>query len=162
MLTVNSVSTLRFPIELSVVGVSWHQETIMLVGVGDEVRVEREPLNAFDPLARVVSTRWGIVGHLAAPVAARLEKEGVGTLIGEVVRREGRGTIGLKILVSEEIEEYKLVNNPGQGNTPTEEVRLRGSGRVLGVHNGEQNGVVEVVTDNEGSFFVPKNLIEVS
>jgi hypothetical protein len=169
--TVKGMASFPFPVEVSVVGVSWHQDNVVQVEVGDPVHIYLEPENPYDANARRVDGTPGILGHLPKEVAARLAKEGVGEMSGVIVSRGGRDVAGLKIRISPTGADTVTRTEPVQDTAPTEPnpfdigdarmVRVKDSGRVLGAVRGVESGRVQVRTTGGTLFSVPEELVAV-
>lgn len=158
-----------FPFEVSVVGVSWHQEAIASVRVGDEVEIRPDPLNPHDANARVVISAKGTLGHLSRAVAARLAKEHPGVLRGVVVERLGLVTTGLRInVISEDAAPVGAVASSNEvADVPEVDlsgasvVSVRASGRILGRLVREDLEGVHVLLDDGGEIVIDAGVVEI-
>ena len=90
-------TSLIFPVEVAVVGVSWHQEQVTKCRVGMHCEVVHEPENPFDANAYAVYVRGELVGHLPKAVAAKMVGGDAGSLEGEIVRVGAGDVVGLRV-----------------------------------------------------------------
>lgn len=160
----------RTPFVSAIAGVSFHQSVVVGVHVGQELRVEREPDNPYDTNAYVVRTLGGdVLGHLPRAVAARMVDGGAGDeLRGEVTERlTGGETIGLRVRihpaeVARPAEPAPASVDATDGNTIERHVRVRGTGRVLGVFERHDRDTRKVyVATGNGSIPYPDALVDV-
>jgi hypothetical protein len=160
--------SMPIPFEVSVVGVSWHQETIASVKIGDEVEIRPDPLNPHDVNARVVMSAKGALGHLSRAVAARLAKDHPGVLHGVIVERLGTVTTGLRLNVTSEdvvapvAPPNEPVGVPEVDLSGASVVSVRASGRVLGRLVREDLEGVHVLLDDGGEVVLDAAVVEIS
>jgi hypothetical protein len=158
-----------FPFEVSVVGVSWHQEAISLVKIGDEIEVRPDPLNPHDANARVVMSSHGPLGHLSRALAGRLAGEHPGVLHGVVVERLGTVTTGLRLNIVSEDAVLRDESTPSKEPTVVAVdlhgsmvVSVRASGRVLGRFVSQGEDGVRVLLDDGGEVVLGSDVVEVT
>ena len=86
-----------YPLEVAVVGVSFHQAVVRTARVGDPVAVVFEPDNPYDANAVRIDLGGATVGHLPRGVAARLAGSATEGLHGHIVGVYGTETVGLRL-----------------------------------------------------------------
>jgi hypothetical protein len=178
------MSTLLFPFQVAIAGVSWHQEAVTDAHLGQHVVVVSEPDNPYDANARRVEVEGMVVGHLPRAVAQRLADEGVGLLEGEVVDiycPPGASVRGMRVSLHQPATPVTTctsqplttnVQDPADdtcndaGGTEHETlsdravVRVRASGRVLGhLVSRDETGVI--VDTGTSELRVPLAVVEI-
>jgi len=169
--------TLIFPVEVAVVGVSWHQEQVAKCRVGMKVRAVHEPENPFDANAYAVYAGGDLVGHLPKAVAAKMVAGEAGELCGEIVRVGEGEVVGLRIQLwqpsGEEHASHERTSTPEEtrgsfdvavrefGADVGKTVRVRASGRVLGTLVSSGGGASVVRMTNGVEVRYPTSMVEV-
>jgi hypothetical protein len=149
------------PVIVKVVGVSFHRDEVVRVKVGDQVVVRHDPDNPYDSNACVVETgAGGMLGHVPAPVAARLirertERSWTGS-IAEVFPGEHYGvSIRIEAAAGAGDSTGEPVSRPGESVVA---VRAK-SGRMLGRLVRQEDGKVVVANEAGVEFGYPRELV---
>lgn len=162
------------PVVVPVRGVSFHQDVVRAVEVGQVLEVVAEPDNEFDANACVVRTGGEVLGHLPREIACRLRHTGDLCWHAEVVEvLHGSKATGLRIrllapvasqprevaLPASSEEQARSVGAPSV--VPEERTVLARSGRRLGLLIGAADGSVTVRTDDGRTVSYPETLVVV-
>lgn len=156
---------LVLPAVVPVAGVSFHQDVVSTLKVGDVLRVLPEPENPYDAAACVVMTDSEVVGHVPRTIAPRLRMTGSSWLAEVVEVLPGDMAVGLRVKLSgspepEEVSPAPIAALPqAKSLHPVlREVRAR-SGRRLGRYNGRSGDQVLVLTDDDRTVSFPASLV---
>jgi hypothetical protein len=145
------VGMLHLPFRTRAVGVSWYQDAIIGLFVGDSVEVHHEPNNDRDANAMLITAAGRKIGYLSRPMARRMAKEGIRSLSGTISEVSGLVTLGVELLIDSASEGTSAapVRQVVVEETPVSDgrtVRVRGSGRQVGtlIAHDRERGVVLV------------------
>lgn len=150
------------PVIVKVVGVSFHRDEVVRVKVGDAVRVDHDPENPYDANACAVTTpAGGVLGHVPAPVAARLIREHAErSWSGSVAEIFPGEHYGISIRIESAAGADPASESRPAASLPAVAVRAK-SGRVLGVLVRHDEGKVVVANEAGVEFGYPRELVVV-
>lgn len=163
------------PVVVPVRGVSFHQDLVRTVTVGQPLEVVAEPGNEFDANACAVRVGGEILGHLPREIACRLRSEGHLCWRAEVVEvLHGSKATGLRIKLLSPAA--PTPSSPALVETPADPPVDRAdhaaekdavtvsarSGRRLGRLLERTDGTVRVLTDDERIVAYPESLVVLS
>lgn len=166
-MTTNPTRPLSLPAVVPVVGVSFHQDVVSTLRVGDVLRVLPEPENPYDAEACVVLAGAETVGHVPRLLAPRLRMTGQAWSAEVVEVLPGDMAVGIRVRLC--LEDHAVVPSASAASVPTppaprlahpalREVRAK-SGRRLGRYLGRAGSDVLVGTDDERTVRFPESLV---
>jgi hypothetical protein len=172
-MTAMTIRPLSLPAVVPVAGVSFHQDVVSTLRVGDVLRVLPEPENPYDAEACVVLAGTETVGHISRALAPRLRLTGNAWTAEVVELLPGNMAVGVRVRlrplpVTDATAESTHVARPersSDGDAPVplrhpvlREVRAK-SGRRLGRYLGRADGQVLVGTDDDRTVRFPESLV---
>jgi len=161
---------LVLPAVVPVAGVSFHQDVVSTLSVGDLLRVLPEPENPYDAEACVVLAGSEVVGHVPRVIAPRLRLTGSSWTAEVVEVLHGDMAVGLRVKLTGSREEtistptaatvHASATEPASrlSHPVLREVRAR-SGRRLGRYQGRSGDQVLVRTDDDRTVSFPSSLV---
>lgn len=151
---------LTLPVVAPVAGVSFHQEAVAAVRVGDKVTVRHQADNSEDPDAcAVLSSSGDMLGYLPRAIAPRLLLSGRSPFAGEVAEVLGsEGMRGLRVRLLAPADSADAA--PQKKECSTVEV-LTCSGRSLGLLIGREGDLVRVSTPSGREVHYPAALVAI-
>lgn len=166
----DTIRPLLLPAVLPVVGVSFHQDVVSALRVGDRLEVLAEPENPYDPQACVFLRDGEVVGHVPRALAGRLRRTGSRwhACVEEVLRGDMATGLRVRILGAEVADvqhtdpeaapDDRGTGEPGAENPRHTDVHAR-SGRLLGRFVGRDEGAVVVSTEDGRTVRFPESLV---
>lgn len=165
---------LPFPLIAPVSGVSFHQDVVCAAQIGQQVAVEADPANEYDPNACAVRIAGELAGHIPRELAARLRATGEQRWDAEIVEvLRGSKATGLRVRLLGPLA-YRTVNEDARLLQPAEQSNVvedtssetsialdvvARSGRFLGRYAGRTSDGVKVVTGDNREVTYPADLV---
>jgi len=164
------------PVVVPVRGVSFHQDLVRTIAVGQPLEVVADPGNEFDANACAVRVGGEILGHLPREIACRLRSEGHLCWSAEVVEvLHGSKATGLRIKLLSPVAHAQPVPSLAVENPAAPPAGLKDhaaekdavtvsarSGRRLGRLLERTDDTVRVLTDDERIVAYPESLVVLS
>lgn len=173
-----TVIGMRFPFVAPIVGVTSYPEPVAELRTGDRLVVAHDPANPVDANAMAVRTPAGATcGYLPAKLAAQLrdtfgDHVRFAASVAEVLT--GGGGRGIRVSVTEPFDDEPADTDAGETDvdagetddaaqtTPVAQVRVVGSGRVLGpLERTDPATRTVLVRVGAGTVTYPADLVEI-